>query len=268
MPYYSKEFVRDSIDDELFEPLKDYLLLANQDYKDLEEIIINSKRPIYRKSKNSWDVPTIDLPLYRGFVLEKSVQLSLSRFAKSSNLLFLPQLDSFFTLNGYKIKSNNWGNIEFYKTKGGSGTEIDALYEFHQSLNKIPIIFEISYTSSGKKSNLKRMLVGQLYDTSALFCKIRPNRNDEDLGLYKREDNARQIQIPYEEFLDEVALNLWKYDGQRFNKSKAIEFSEITEKKPTHQELIHQIQKPTKERIIATQIIYDKPTINDVYHPT
>jgi len=178
MSYYTKDFVREAIDDDLFEHVKEYLISNNHDHPDLEEIILKSKRPIHRKSGSSSEDKSLHLPLYRGFVLERSLQLSLSRFSNSSNLLLSPQFKTIFAFNEYRINLNKYGNIVFYGSNGNMLTEIDSLYEFHYGSDIVPIIFEISYTRGGNKSKLKREIVDQFYDLPAYFCRIQPIKNE------------------------------------------------------------------------------------------
>ena len=115
MPAYTKIFARESIDDELFVPLSNLFLNDNYDPNDLEERILASKHPRYRNPRSSIKRQSKSLDNYRGYVLEKSIQWSLSRYIEELSLFFPNQLTSRVILD-YLVNLNIWGNIFFYNS--------------------------------------------------------------------------------------------------------------------------------------------------------
>jgi len=84
--------------------------------------------------------------------------------------------------------------------------------------------------------------------------------------LYKRDDDARQILIPYDPELDDIANRLWEIDGRNLKKLKATKLCEADDDKLPKPEPRSLIQKPSIERYIARKIVYDHSLLMDPYH--
>jgi len=214
---YEKEFIRESLDDKLFVPLSEFFLNNDPNPEDLEELISTKGHPNYHNPKRPAEKQSTYIDHYRGFVLDIYVKMCLSKFSKITDSFSLSQFTSGSLPNGYIFESNNWENIFFHNPiNRNTVTELDALYEFYENSSIIPIIFEITFRSSKKeRSRLKRELVEQIYGFPAYYCRVRPTKKNEELGVYKRDEYSRQIFFPYQPIVDDMASKLWEMDRKK-----------------------------------------------------
>ncbi len=195
-----------TIDDRLFVSLSEFFVNDNLDSEELGQLVLGSRYQNRRPQKQQYG----HFNYFRGFVLETYVKWALSRFAETETQLFSPtQFTAKDLADGYTFNMNDQGNIEF-RRYGGLRTEIDALYEFHDDSQVVPVIFEVGFMGSSTNVQLKKQLVQQLYGVVPHFCEIKPSQENENVGLNKVTDYHRIIVIPDRERFNQLATRLFE----------------------------------------------------------
>ena len=194
-----------TIDDRLFVPLSEFFAEDSYDPKELEKLVLASQYSI-GSPKNKSKGRLGRLNNYRGFVLEVYVKWALLRFAETSDS-FSPTSFTSGTLDKrYGFSINDQGNMQFHRHHAShSVAEIDALYQFHDDSQVVPVIFEVGFMGASTNVQLKKRLVQKLYGSMPYLCEIKPGRENENAVLTKVADYHRMLIIPGREKFDQLA---------------------------------------------------------------
>ena len=200
-----------TIDDRLFVPLSEFFTNDSYDPKELEKLVLASQYSIgFPKNKNKDRLDGINN--YRGLVLEVYAQWALLRFAETSDSFSPTSFASgALEFNRYGFSINDRGNMQFHRYSAShSVAEIDALYQFHDGSQVVPVIFEVGFMGASTNVQLKKRLVRRLYGSMPYLCEIKPGRENENAVLTKVADYHRMLIIPGREKFDQLATELFE----------------------------------------------------------
>lgn len=200
----------ESIDREVFAPLAEFLAAFDMSDDALERIISESDTATFQlgrlKDENR------SCRNYSGVVLEAYVKQALAHFAVTTDGLLVPaRIGNGILPDGCRFFMGQSGNVRF-ETETRKVTEVDDLYEMRAG-RITPVIFEIS-SSMSVNTRLKMRLIAAIYDIAVddlYFCKIRPAKDGEELGVYGGEGlhNHKKILVPRRPQIYDIATKFW-----------------------------------------------------------
>ncbi len=178
------------IDRFLFLPLTDLLVNDRYKPKTLLRWVLKNRLPFHSKIWDENDAA--------GFLMECYVKWSLSRYSEERPFLFTLNSSSEGTLsNGHRYFTGPGWNVTVINPAERRGrrriTEIDAIGEYHDGTEILPIIFEIKSSKCLDDSKLRLLtvlrkrieVVQEMYDAEPYVCVVRPVWEGESPGFRK-----------------------------------------------------------------------------------